>query len=332
LQLSPRYDRGVPGRDNANWISALAGRAVEPPRRETLQDLIDSREFWLSLADLDDLPATVEVRENVLLWDRGDTRLTAEIYVPEGDGPFPLLLHVHGGGYCTGSVLNDRKAAMRFAERGYTVINPEYGLAPERPFPRAVEDCLYTARWLASHAGEYRGDASRVVFEGGSAGAGLCAATIVALAGGAAELDQGDLAGVEVRPSAAVLFYGLLSFPLLLLEPGSNVGPAELWTRAYLGPHFTTRLRHPLASPLFAEDLSAFPPTYLSCGIEDSLLRHTLEFVNGLAQADVPATLSVVEGLDHSFVKLADSLPAASRELERVHEWLAGRMLAAQPT
>ena len=316
----------MPHADNTNWISALAGRDVQPPRRETLQDLIDSRPFWLSLADLANLPESVEVHEGVLLWDRGETRLTAEVYVPAGPGPFPLLLHVHGGGYCTGSVLNDRKAAMRLAERGYTVISPEYSLAPEHPFPRAVEDCLYAARWLAANAGDYRGDASRFVFEGGSAGAGLATAAMLALAGIDGDLDQGDLAGVDVAPTAAVLFYGMFSFPLLLLEPGSNVGPAELWTRAYLGPHFTTKLRHPLVSPVFADGLDRFPPTYLSCGIEDSMLGHTLDFTKALAGAGVAATLSVVAGLDHSFVKLADSEPAAARELERMHGWLADHL------
>jgi acetyl esterase len=239
------------------------------------------------------------------------------------------MVHIHGGGYCTGSVVNDRKTGMRFAERGFTVISPEYSLAPEHPFPRAVEDCLYTARWLAAHAGDYRGDATRLVLEGGSAGAGLASAVILALAGQAAgTLDEGDLAGVAIEAAAAVLFYGLFSFPLLLLEPGSNVGPAELWTRAYLGPHFSARLREPLASPVFSDDLGCFPPTYLSCGVEDSLLGHTLELTKALAAAGVPATLSVVEGLDHVFVKRASSEPAAARELERVHEWLDERVRA----
>jgi acetyl esterase len=215
---------------------------------------------------------------------------------------------------------------MRFAEHGFTVISPEYSLAPEHPFPRAVEDCLYTARWLAAHAGDFRGDATRVVLEGGSAGAGLAAAVILALDGQAEALDEGDLADVEIAPAAALLFYGLFSFPLLLLEPGSNVGPAELWTRAYLGPHFTARLRDPLASPAFSTNLGCFPPTYLSCGIDDSLLGHTLELTKALAAAGVPATLSVVEGLDHSFVKLAGTEPAAAQELERVRDWLDRRV------
>src|SRR5216683_1260580 len=104
LGLRQRALRSIEGsrmahKDNANWISDLAGKPVQPPRRETLQDLIDSRPFWASLADLTDLPAGIELHEEVLLWDRGETRLTAEIYVPEGTGPFPLLMHIHGGGY-----------------------------------------------------------------------------------------------------------------------------------------------------------------------------------------------------------------------------------------
>ena len=76
----------------------------------------------------------------------------------------------------------------------------------------------------------------------------------------------------------------------------------------------------------FADGLGAFPPTYLSCGSEDSLLGHTLELTKALASAGVAVTASVVEGLDHVFVKRAGSEPAAARELERVHAWLDERL------
>jgi len=307
-------------------MSQLAGRAVEPPRRETLQDLIDSRAFWLSLADLEDLPAGVDVHEGVLLWDRGQTTLTADVYVPQGDGPFPLLAHFHGGGYCTGSVANDRKAAMRMAARGYTVVSPEYSLAPEHPFPAAVEECIHTARWLVANAAAYRGDPSRIVLEGGSAGAGLAVAVALATRGLGDGLEPGPLADVPLDVAALLLFYGMFSFPLLLLEPGSNVGPAELWSRAYLGPHFTAQLRHPLASPVYAPNLDRLPASYLACGSEDSMLGHTLEFTKALAEAGGGPTLSVAPGLDHSYVKMVDSVPAAASEVERAFAWLAERV------
>jgi acetyl esterase len=316
-------------RDNARWLSELAGRPVPPPRRERLQDLIDSRPFWDSLADFSDLPEDVEVHENVHVRTRGDTELTAEIYVPEGEGPFPLYLHIHGGGYCVSSAKNDRKWGMRVAARGFTVVNPDYGLAPEHPFPWAIEDCLYTARWFVKHAAEYKGDPSVLVIEGGSAGAGLAAATIIAANGLADELDQGDLEGVELPITAAILFYGMFSFPLLLLEPGSNVGSAELWNRAYLGPHFTTKIRHPLASMVYASNLDRFPPVYLSCGLEDSFLGHTLELTKKLAEAGATATLSVPEGLDHGYAKSWHN-PAAQREVERAFAWLAEKLPVAQ--
>jgi acetyl esterase/lipase len=149
---------------------------------------------------------------------------------------------------------------------------------------------------------------------------------MLALGGLDADLDQGDLADVPVNVAAAVLFYGLFSFPLLLLEPGSNVGAAELWSRAYLGPHFSSKLRNPLVSPVFSPTFKNFPAVYMSCGIEDSMLGHTLELVKVLAAADVAATLSVVDGLDHNFVKLAGTNQAAAQELERMHRWLFERV------
>jgi acetyl esterase len=231
-------------------------------------------------------------------------------------------VHLHGGGFCVSRARNDRKLGMRIAERGFVVLNIDYALAPEHPFPAALEDAVYGTRWIAANAAAYRGDAARVVLEGGSAGANLAAAAALALAGLDDGLDSGDLAGAAVPVTALVLFYGIFSFPLLLLEPGSNVGSAELWNRAYLGPHFTTKLRDPLVSPVFATTLAQLPPTYLSCGSEDSLLGHTLDMTRALAAAGVPTTLSVIEGANHGFAKLTDRLPAAAAELQRAHAWL----------
>lgn len=311
-------------RSNAAWLSGMAGKPVQPPRRVEIQDLIDSRPFWDSLADFSDLPDGVDVHEDVLVWRRENgPDLRAEIYVPRGDGPFPLLLHFHGGGFCVSRAVNDRKYCMEWASRGFAVINPDYGLSPENPFPWAIEDCLYASRWFVRHAVDWKGDPRRgVVVEGGSAGAGLASAICVAVGGFTEGLDHGDLAEVALPLTAAVLFFGIHDFNLLLTEPGSNVGSAELWNRAYLGPHFTTKLRNPLASQVFAPNLASFPPTYISCGAVDSLLGHSLALAKALANADVPLTLSVVAGLDHGYAKMGSKLPAAAKELERVHGWV----------
>jgi acetyl esterase len=307
----------MPHAHNAGWMSLMLGRPVVPPRREVVQDVVDSRTFFNRSHLNVDLPDLAELQEGVELRDG----LTAEIYVPHGEGPFPPLVYLHGGAWCAGSPKGARRVAMRLAAAGHTVVNVDYALAPERLYPAAVSDAVYAARWTAARFG------GPIAIGGESAGANLAAAALAFLVGGAeGDLDEGDLAGQEVAFSAALLVYGLFDFPLLVTEPGSNVGSVEVaFNEAYLGPHYLGRHRDPLVSPVFAPDLAAFPPTYLTCGDEDSLLGQTLSMTKALAAANVPTTLSVVPGCDHAFVYLDDVLPAAGPELERIERWLAER-------
>jgi acetyl esterase len=306
----------MPHRDNAGWMSLMLGRHVVPPKREVVQDVVDSRPFFARARLNADLPDLAEVRE-----ERLRDGLAAEVYVPHGDGPFPVLVYLHGGAWVSGSPKGVRRVAMRLAAAGHTVVSVDYGLAPERPYPQAVSDAVYAARWAAELAG------GPIAIGGESAGANLAAAAIGFLAGGAqGDLDEGDRAGQPVEFLAALLIYGIFDFPLLMTEPGSNVGSVEVaFNEAYLGPQYLGRHRDPLVSPVFTPDLGAFPPTYLTCGDEDSLLGQTLSMTKALSGANVPTTLSVVPGCDHAFVYLDDALPAAGPELERIERWLVAR-------
>src|SRR5207237_7451526 len=110
-------------------------------------------------------------------------RLTAEIYVPEGEGPFPTMLYMHGGAWCVWSPRDVRRTAMRIAAAGTLVVNLDYGLAPEHPFPWAVEDAIYGARWAALNASRYGGTNDAIAIGGDSAGATLSGAAAVYLGG-----------------------------------------------------------------------------------------------------------------------------------------------------
>ena len=314
----------APNKDNTGWMSNLAGRDVAPLKRETLQDLIDSRPFFEEIADITDLPDLAEWDE-IAIWQREDHTVKVEVYVPHGSPPFPSLMHFHGGGWSTGSTRTERKHAMTISAKGYVVFNVGYGLAPEHPFPAALEDCVYATRWASENAVRYGGDRNGLVLEGGSAGANLAAATMLALTSDV-DIEHGDRRRQAVEVGAMVLLYGIFDLTELLLEPGSNVGPAELWTRAYLGPQFSARLKNPLVSPVFSESLSAFPPTYLACGSTDSLLNHTLKMTHQLARAGVPVTLSVLEGEDHAFAKTPNN-EAGAIAWERIDAWLMQRLL-----
>ena len=73
--------------------------------------------------------------------------VTADVVVPKGAGPHPVLVYLHGGGWVCGSPKTHRKLGYRFAEAGTLVFNVDYRLAPEHPFPTPFEDCLAAVRW-----------------------------------------------------------------------------------------------------------------------------------------------------------------------------------------
>jgi len=308
-----------------DWISQLLGRPVTLPPRTSVDQIPAARAFW-DLSHVNrDLPELAAVHDRVVLREREGLALTAEIYVPKGQGPFPTMLYLHGGSWVLWSAAHLRKLGMGIAAQGIVVANLEYGLAPEHPFPWAVEDSVYAARWLTENADRYGGRPGGLLIGGDSAGANLAAAAIVALNGPEHLVDGGALAGTPVTFSGALLSYGIFDFPLLFVEPGRNAAGGVIettWNLAYLGPNFIKYHREPLVSPTYAPNLSAFPPTYLSCGDRDALLPQSLAMAKALVQAGVPTTLSVVEGGDHAFLMMPDVIPGAGPERQRIYAWL----------
>jgi acetyl esterase len=322
----------MPHPNNLNWIQHVVSHP-DQARPVTLVAEIPARREFFDLGVLNvDLPTSVAVHEDALLRERDGVPLTAEIYVPEGDGPFPAFLYLHGGFFCVWSAAHLRKVAMRIAEQGFVVVNLEYGLAPEHPFPWAVEDAVYAARWITKNIDQYNGDASTVGIGGDSCGANLSAAAIIALDSEEELVDPGDLGGVPVNIGGALFLYGLFSYSLLMERPGSQLGPAEIMGNlAYLGPTFLSQHKNPLVSPILAPRPSNFPQSYFAVGDEDSLLPHSLAMVDKLASANVPTTLSVVAGMDHAFLMLEHLFVEAREEMERIARWLRRTFLIESP-
>jgi acetyl esterase len=232
-----------------------------------------------------DPPEMAVVREGVVLRDG----LTADVYEPKGEPPFPAYVYAHGGGWNRGSARGCRKRAMQIAEAGFVVVNLDYRLAPEHPFPAAVEDVVFALQWAA------------LLGNGVAAGGDSAGANIVAAA--AALLDE--------KPLALLLVNGIFDLEALPRGAGSDW---ELMLRAYLGREYRTLVRDPRASPLRA-DLERFPPSYVVCGELDPLLPQSQSFAAALPSA----TLRVVPGAGHGF----NRLQAFFGEIERYRTWLA---------
>lgn len=314
--------------ENSSWLSLVADTKVEVPQLSTLEEVVAFRadpSRDLSRHNVE-LPENVEIHHETLR-ERDGYATEAEIYVPRGEGPFPMMLYMHGGGWCWGKAEYVRKLGMSMAAHGHVVVNLNYALAPERPFPFALEEAIYAARWMATEGSAFKGAPGPVAIGGASAGANLAAAAITALTADEQLLPERELAGVSVEFSATVLLYGIFDLPLLMQDPGSHAGgfAETLYNQAYLGPHWLTKHRDPLVSPGLSEHLDRFPPTYLACGDEDALLPQTLALALRLAKAGVPTTCSVPAGLNHSFAYIPHKLPDSAAELERIFAWQASR-------
>src|SRR5262245_56153586 len=208
--------------DAANQMEVMqrmmALASAQPTDVPSLRKLLDTMSELLNV----DPPAVGAIHDDVLLREVGGRRVTADVFVPKGKGPFPVLVYLHGGGWVAGSPKSHRKLGLRFAEAGYLVVNVDYRLAPESPFPAPFDDCVFAVRWAAENVARYGGDPKRLAIGGDSAGGNLSAAVAAHLAS--------DSSAPKLR--AALLIYGAFDFQALRTmqqpsQPGVDPAVAE---------------------------------------------------------------------------------------------------------
>jgi acetyl esterase len=221
------------------------------------------------------------------------------IYTPEGRGPFPVLVFLHTGGWMVGNLDCQDPLCRRITNRtGCIVVSVDYRLAPENPFPAAVEDSFEATQWAASHAAEFGGDPYRLAIVGDSAGANMAA--VVALL-------ARDRGGTK-------LAFQLLMFPatdfrlntptMEELGEGYNVTKDQMiWIRNNYLPN-SADWTNPLASPLLAPDLSGLPPALIIYAEYDPLRDDAEAFAASLKEAGVPVKSSRYDGMIHDFIDL----------------------------
>lgn len=314
----------MPHKNMAHWQSVVFGRDMEYVAPKSVDDMVRKRSEH-SPEDLERFAADdsglASIHWDVALRDDADAP-RADIFVPDGGGPHPVLQYIHGGGWLSGSKLAARRLCSDLARSGVVVVSVDYALAPERPFPSGLRDCVQWAQWIQANVGEYNGDPTRLAVAGGSAGANLAAEVALILHRGV-ELDDLPHDRVpDIRLSALLLLWGVLDVANWVAKPGYYAGVAELYVQAYLGASFTDRVRSPLVSPIECEALACLPPVYLSCGAEDALLEQSLRMTSRLAAVDARVTLSVVPGADHEFLRVPGLVEGAEAELGRIREWL----------
>jgi acetyl esterase len=228
--------------------------------------------------------------------------LRARHYAPdEAGGPHPMLVFFHGGGFIFGDLdTHDRICRLLCRHAGAHVLAVAYRLAPENPFPAAVEDAYAAVRWAHANAAGLGADSARVGVSGDSAGGNLAAV--------AAQLTSRDGGPAPVLQ--------LLAYPATdctgrrpsrdLYGNGFVLTDAQMdWFEAsYLG-NGGGQASDPRASPLLAEDLSGLPPALVFTAGFDPLRDEAEEYAKAMQAAGTPTALRRFPGLTHSFLSMA---------------------------
>ncbi|MEV1155207.1 alpha/beta hydrolase [Micromonospora chokoriensis] len=239
--------------------------------------------------------------------------LALRLYKPT-NRPHALVVYLHGGGFIAGSLDGyDHVCRHYAAEAGVAVVAVDYRLAPEAPFPAAVEDSVAAVRWTIDHAAE-RVPGARVAVMGDSAGGGLAAATTLLCR------DR------EIGPLAAqILVYPMLDDRTAVADPalepflGWSVADNITGWRAYLGARYGTDDVPASASVTRAESLHDLPATYLEVGQLDLFCAETVAYAERLVHHNVAVHLSVRPGAVHGFDQFApESRLARSAMAERI--------------
>ncbi|WP_337099905.1 alpha/beta hydrolase [Paenibacillus sp. YIM B09110] len=259
------------------------------------EDLPMARQFTPPAVDKSDAVLTIERH----IASAGESEMLVKIYQPaqRGTDELPALLWIHGGGYVLGHPSGDDALCQQFVEAaGCVVISPDYRLAPDHPYPAAIEDCYAALVWTASSSEELNIDRSRIAVGGASAGGGLAAALALL---------------ARDRGGPAICF----QMPLYPMIDDRNVTPSSheityppVWNRAnneaawklYLG-----ELAHeditPYAAASRATDLAGLPPIYTCVGQLDPFRDETISYIARLAQAGVDVEFHLYPGGYHAF-------------------------------
>lgn len=220
--------------------------------------------------------------------------------------PDRVILYFHGGAYVMGSRNTHRGLAGRIARAARAqVLLPDYRLAPENPFPAAVEDATACWRWLVAngHAPD------RMVIAGDSSGGGLALATLLALKDAGEPLPA---CAVAMSPWTDLAGTGPTAAPGAVDDPMLTVDGLRTNGRQYAADD----LYNPHAAPLHGE-LTGLPPLLLQVGTREILLSDSTRFAEKAQAAGADVTLEVEDGLIHVWQMFPD-VPEAQRAIARV--------------
>ena len=262
----------------------------------------EAREASAALAGMQGVPESVASVENQILTGPGGV-IPVRIYVPFGEGPFPALVYFHGGGWVIGDIeSSDGFCRILTNAAGCIVVSVGYRLAPEHPFPAAVDDAYYATLRVATNACSFGGDPTRIAVCGDSAGGNLAAV----------------VAQIARNCGKPALQFQLLIYPAVdaACDTPSYAENSEGYflTRdimQWFWNHYVQRdadRNHPYASPLRASSFAGLPPASVITAEFDPLRDEGERYAELMHAAGVPVQLIRYDGMIHGFFTMSAML------------------------
>jgi epsilon-lactone hydrolase len=283
----------------------------------------------------DDQPDLAGIRrgiERTTWWVRNPPRTTQGTKVDAGGQPAVRvttprsradhhILYLHGGAYIYGSPLLYRDLSWRIADAAKAVVwMLDYRLAPEHPFPAALDDAACAYRWLLAQGADPR----RTAVMGDSAGGGLTFGTLLKLR------DEGEpmpAAAAGLSPWTDLTITSASSRLFAKTDPMLNLGDARHYVCWYLGD---ADRRNPYASPVFG-DPAGLPPSLIQAGDDEMLRDDAVTMAERMRAAGVPAELELWPRMPHVWHMLACVVPEGQRAIERIGAFLQQQWAQSTP-
>lgn len=230
-----------------------------------------------------------------------------EWIVPKGASEGNVLLYIHGGGFISGDCESHRMHVIKFArESGVRTLAFDYRLAPEHPYPAALEDCVKAYQWLLDSG--YA--TSNIVIGGESAGGTLTFTTLLALKDRGIELPK---AGFSISP-VTDLRCEAESFEYNAKNDIAPMGSWNIWTQQYIG---NSDVDSPYISPLKG-DLKGLPPILVCVGTNEIHLDDSINIAKKAESSGVDVTLDIWNNMVHAFPILSPLFPEAKKALTKI--------------
>ena len=244
------------------------------------------------------------------------------IYRPDAQAGRAVTVFFHGGGFVVCSIESHDDMCRQLCQRsGTVVVSVDYRLAPEHKFPAAPDDCLAATRWVAAHAHEFGGDATRLVVAGDSAGGNLAAVVALRLR------DEGGPALAAQLPLYPVTdHYSVQRASYLERATGHSLTREAM---AWFWNHYlqdAAHGAHPHASPIRADNLAGLPAAYVVTGEYDPLRDEAEDYARRLLEAGVPAEVTRYDDMNHGFLFWVGHIDTCTRAMDAACAWLKAKV------